>query len=82
MPNSSKDCPEMIIIPAGSFATRSPESETGHRRREGPQREVEIAPRFAVSRFEVTWDEWDACVKYGDCAHNISDSTGGMGHGR
>jgi formylglycine-generating enzyme required for sulfatase activity len=65
----------MIVIPAGSFTMGSPESETGRLPHEGPQHEVKIAKRFAVSRFELTWDEWDACVKYGDCAHNISDST-------
>jgi formylglycine-generating enzyme required for sulfatase activity len=75
----TKDCPEMIVIPAGSFTMGSPESETGRLPHEGPQHEVKIAKRFAVSRFELTWDEWDACGKYGDCAHNISDSTWGHG---
>jgi formylglycine-generating enzyme required for sulfatase activity len=73
-----RDCPEMIIIPAGSFTMGSPESETGRLAREGPQHEVTIAKRFAVSKSEVTWDEWGACVKYGDCPH-ISDSAWGRG---
>src|SRR6266511_1393236 len=34
---------------------------------------------FAVSKFEVTWDAWDACVKYDGCAENISDSAWGHG---
>jgi formylglycine-generating enzyme required for sulfatase activity len=38
--------------------------------------EVVAAP-FAVSQFEVTWDEWDACVKYGDRPR--FDSTRGRG---
>jgi len=74
----AEDCPEMIVIPAGSFTMGSPESETGRLAREGPQHEVTIAKPFAVSKFEVTWDEWDACVKYGDCPH-ISDSAWGRG---
>jgi formylglycine-generating enzyme required for sulfatase activity len=74
----AKDCPEMIVIPAGSFTMGSPESETGRLAREGPQHEVTIAKRFAVSKLEVTWDEWGACVKYGDCPH-ISDSAWGRG---
>jgi formylglycine-generating enzyme required for sulfatase activity len=73
-----KDCPWMIVIPAGTFTMGSPEGETGRRAREGPQHEVTIAKRFAVSKFEVTWDEWGACVKYGDCPH-ISDSAWGYG---
>src|SRR5262249_49746109 len=64
---ANKDCPEMIVSPAGSFTMGSPESETGRLAREGPQHEVTIAKPFAVSKSEVTWDEWDACVKYGDC---------------
>jgi formylglycine-generating enzyme required for sulfatase activity len=74
-----KDCPAMIVIPAGSFTMGSPESEMGRLPREGPQHDVKIAKRFAVSRFEVTWDDWDACVNYGDCANNISDSIWGHG---
>jgi formylglycine-generating enzyme required for sulfatase activity len=73
-----KNCPEMIVVPAGSFMMGSPESETGRRPREGPQHEVTIAKPFAVSKFEVTWEEWSACVKYGYCPH-ISDSAWGYG---
>ena len=29
---------------------------------EGPLHRVTIAQPFAVSKFEVTFDEWDACV--------------------
>jgi formylglycine-generating enzyme required for sulfatase activity len=74
----AKDCPEMIVIPAGSFTMGSPEGEKGRRAREGPQHEVTIAKRFAVSKSEVTWDEWRACVNHGDCPH-ISDSAWGRG---
>ena len=74
----AKNCPEMIVIPAGSFTMGSAESEKGRRAREGPQHEVTIAKRFAVSKSEVTWDEWGACVDYGDCPH-ISDSAWGRG---
>ena len=33
-----------------------------------------------MSKFEVTFDEWDACVAYGDCDPRVSDS--GWGRGR
>ena len=32
------DCPEMVVIPAGSFTMGSPASEVGRYRHEGPQR--------------------------------------------
>jgi formylglycine-generating enzyme required for sulfatase activity len=35
---------------------------------------------FAVSKFEVTFDEWDTCIRYGDCAQSISDR--GFGRGK
>jgi formylglycine-generating enzyme required for sulfatase activity len=75
----AKDCPEMVVIPAGSFTMGSPENETGRLPREGPQHEVTIAKPFAVSKFEVTWDDWDACIKHGDCAQDPSDSAWGHG---
>jgi len=61
-------CPEMVVIPAGSFLMGSPETETGRRNDEGPQRRVSIAQPFAVGKFEVTFAEWDACVAAGGCA--------------
>ena len=73
----AKDCPEMIVIPAGSFTMGSPESEAGRLDNEGPQHKVTIEKPFAVSKFEVTWEEWGACVKYYGCAENISDSAWG-----
>ncbi len=60
-------CPEMIVIPAGSFTMGSAEAETGHQADEDPAHEVRVAAPFAVGRFEVTFDEWDACVADGGC---------------
>ncbi len=44
----------------------SPENEAARRNNEGPQRKVSIQ-KFAVGQFEVTFAEWDACVKGGGC---------------
>jgi hypothetical protein len=74
----AKDCPEMVVVPAGSFAMGSPATEEGRDPNEGPQHSVTIAKPFAISKFEVTWDEWDACVKYGDCPQ-VDDSGFGRG---
>ena len=62
----AKDCPEMIVMPAGSFTMGSSVTEKGHYTTEGPQHSVTIAKPFAVSKFELTLAEWDACVKWGD----------------
>lgn len=73
-------CPEMVVIPAGSFIMGSPESERGRYSDEGPQHQVTIARPFAAGKYEVTFDEWDACVRDNGCAKVPNDS--GWGRGR
>jgi formylglycine-generating enzyme required for sulfatase activity len=75
----AKDCPEMIVVPAGSFMMGSPATEVGHLALEEPQHNVKIAKAFAVSKFEVTFADWDACADYGDCNTDISDDSFGRG---
>lgn len=56
------DCPEMVVIPAGSFMMGSPDSEAGRRPDEGPQRRVTIPRDFAVGRYEVTRGEFSRFI--------------------
>ncbi len=74
----AKDCPEMIVVPAGSFTMGSPAGEQGRFDNEGPQHQVTIARSFAVSKSDVTFADWDACVAVGGCP-DVNDS--GMGRG-
>ncbi|MDH3664788.1 MAG: SUMF1/EgtB/PvdO family nonheme iron enzyme [Alphaproteobacteria bacterium] len=67
------DCPEMVVIPAGSFEMGSPEDEEGRQDNEGPQHAVTIGAPFALGKYEVTFDEWDACVAAGGCDHKPDD---------
>jgi formylglycine-generating enzyme required for sulfatase activity len=60
-------CPVMIVVPAGTFSMGSPENEADRQISEGPQHEVTIAEPLAVSRFEATFEEWDACVAAAAC---------------
>lgn len=60
-------CPAMIVVPAGRFTMGSPGTETSRNEDEGPRHDVHIAKPFAVGRFEVTFDEWDACIAEGGC---------------
>jgi hypothetical protein len=55
-------CPEMIIVPSGSFTMGSPASEESRGNDEGPQHSVTISKPFAVGRFAVTFDEWEAAT--------------------
>ena len=70
-------CPEMVVVPAGSFLMGSPKSEADRNDDEGPQRKVTFAKPFAVGKFEVTWDEWDACVRDGECDNGPVEKAGG-----
>ena len=48
------ECPEMVVVPAGSFMMGSPEGEEGRSDSEGPRHRVTIAKPFAVGVYEVT----------------------------
>ncbi|MCI0600845.1 MAG: formylglycine-generating enzyme family protein, partial [Beijerinckiaceae bacterium] len=73
-------CPEMVVVPAGEFTMGSPSDEKG-RYDEGPQHKVSIAGLFAVSRFEVTFADWDACVSVGGCPQEGRAGDAGWGRG-
>ena len=70
------DCPEMVVVPAGSFMMGSDEYSS-----EKPRHRVTIPKPFAVGKYEVTFAEWDACVRDGRCyGHRPGDE--GWGRGR
>ena len=72
-------CPEMVVAPAGGFTMGSPESEP-QRGSDEQQVLVTIARPFAVGKFAVTFDEWDACVADGGCnGHKPGDQGWGRG---
>jgi formylglycine-generating enzyme required for sulfatase activity len=75
-----ESCPELIVIPEGSFRMGSPDSEPDRFATEGPQRQVSV-PKFAMSRYEVTFAEWDACLAGGGC-RGFSPNDRGWGRGR
>ena len=52
------ECPELVVVPSGSFMMGSPASEEGRRDNEGPVRRVTIAAPFAVGVYEVTRGEF------------------------
>ena len=74
----AKDCPEMVVVPAGEFMMGSPTAEKGRYTNEDPQHSVTIARPLAVSKYDVTFVDWDACVSVGGCPQ-IGDSGFGRG---
>ena len=57
-----RNCPEMIVLPAGKFTMGSPPDEPERRDNEH-QHEITFARPFALSRTAVTWDQWEACLR-------------------
>jgi formylglycine-generating enzyme required for sulfatase activity len=57
----AQDCPDMVVVPAGSYTMG------GATAVEQPQHRVTLAKPFAVSKYELTFADWDACVSGGGC---------------
>jgi formylglycine-generating enzyme required for sulfatase activity len=75
----ARNCPEMIVVSAGEFMMGSPATEMSRDKNEDPQHKVTFDSPFAVSKFEVTFEQWDACVAVGGC---IATSDSGFGRGK
>jgi formylglycine-generating enzyme required for sulfatase activity len=73
------DCPDMVVVPRGSFLMGSLPTDKQAYTNELPQHRVTIAKPFAVSKFELTFAEWDTCVASGDCPQNVTDNGWGRG---
>ena len=56
-------CPEMVVVPAGSYEMGSLASEAGRSRAEGPVHRVTLAQSFAVGVYEVTRGEFGRFVE-------------------
>ena len=61
---SGGEGPEMVVIPAGKF--RMGDIQGKHGKDELPAHEVHIERPFAISRYEITFDEYDAFAKTTD----------------
>jgi formylglycine-generating enzyme required for sulfatase activity len=56
-------CPEMVVVPAGSFTMGSPDGEKDRSSDESPQHRVTISKPFAAGAWAVTVDQFAAFVK-------------------
>lgn len=55
-------CPTMVIVPSGSFIMGSDWKPFVQ-----PPHKVVIPNAFAVSKYEITFADWNACVDHGGC---------------
>jgi formylglycine-generating enzyme required for sulfatase activity len=69
-----ENCPEMVVVPAGSFTMGSPAGESDRSSDEGPQHTVTIGRPFAVGKFHVTRDQFAVFAnETGFAAHSGCD---------
>ena len=57
-------CPVMVKMPTGQFEMGSDWSGSDNTE---PERDVRIATPFAVSKYEITFADWEACAVDGGC---------------
>ena len=67
-------CPEMVVVPSGSFRMGSPSSESGRDDDEGPRHRVRISQPFAVGVYEVTRGEFSQFIS--ETGYSTGYSTG------
>jgi formylglycine-generating enzyme required for sulfatase activity len=64
-------CPELMSLPAGSFTMGSNTSDPS----EKPAHPVTLATPFAIGKYEVTVEQWNACANAGACPHIPTNET-------
>ena len=67
----------MIVIPSGPYGFGSPPNEFGSPYNEGYILDIVFEKSFSISRFEITFTQWDLCAKDQAC-RTIDDE----GYGR
>ena len=77
---SGGEGPEMVVVPAGAFRMGCVSGQNCQDD-ESPVHRVTIGAPFAVGVYEVTFAEWEACVRAGGCEGYRSDDRG-WGRGR
>ncbi|MDE0693937.1 MAG: SUMF1/EgtB/PvdO family nonheme iron enzyme [Gammaproteobacteria bacterium] len=70
--------PVMVVIPAGSFRMGCLNDDGGCYTGEFPVHTVNV-PQFALGKYELTFEQWDACVDAGGCSYRAHDRGWGRG---
>jgi formylglycine-generating enzyme required for sulfatase activity len=64
----------MVVIPAGSYMMGSDVNKS-----EQPKHQITIDRSFAVGKYEVTFEQWDACTADEGCTNAPQDEKWGRG---
>jgi len=63
------NCPEMVVLPAGSFLMGAPPDEPDRQAWDGPQIEVTFDKPFAIARTETTYQQFATFMR--ETSHHI-----------
>lgn len=66
------NCPVLVSLPPGAFTMGSNSTDPTER----PAHRVSIGSAFAIGKFEVTVDQWNACAEAGGCPRLTSSNPG------
>ena len=69
------ECPEMVMIPPGRVSIGSPLNEGDRISDEGPVQKI-LVKSFAVSKYEITFKDWEVCVSEGGCNEHVPEDYG------
>jgi formylglycine-generating enzyme required for sulfatase activity len=73
-----KVCPKQVVVPAGDFIMGE---ENGGLSNDAIAISVSIPRAFSISKFEITFNLWDACLAEGGCS-NYKPLDEGWGRGQ
>ena len=73
-------CPELVLVAPARFMMDTGGQDLKQQVHATAPQEVVISEPFAIGRYEITFDDWDACVSAGGCTNQPSDD--GWGRGR
>lgn len=74
------DCPELVVLPKGSFSMGAPDSDPDRTVTEIPPHTVTINYPLLVGRYEVTFAQWGVCAREGTCRSNVAPTLGHTEH--
>ncbi len=75
-----ESCPELIVIAGGASVMGAADGEYSSEAVEKPQIKLHLDYSFAIGRYEVTYDQWAACLADGRCdGYQPNDHGWGMG---
>ena len=69
---ASGHLPELVLIPPGEMVVVDPDSRSA-KGGEEEQRRVVFERPFLIGKFEITFEQWDACHRAGGCSHQPHD---------